>query len=166
MNVDFFKNDKPIESTEFVQFLESAVYHFLGMWGVSNENYSIIIDLALDQKNYDYTEGDDIPLGGTFKLSDETFLVFLNIDEMANSFGKDSPKYWMYLLQALAHECTHVKQYIKGELDYDENSDPLWMGKKISNLKYENTPQEIEAYDYQEDMAIDFFVAMSYADLD
>ena len=53
------------------------------------------------------------------------------------------------LLECLAHEMVHVKQYAKGELDYTKWTDKKrWMGK-LFNIKRHNYwfwPWEVEAY--------------------
>tara|TARA_R110001606_G_scaffold232113_1_gene379656 strand:+ start:70 stop:486 length:417 start_codon:yes stop_codon:yes gene_type:complete len=47
------------------------------------------------------------------------------------------------LMQTLAHEMVHAKQYIRGELNGYSLS---WKGAKPRNYKYENAPWEKEAY--------------------
>jgi hypothetical protein len=47
------------------------------------------------------------------------------------------------LMQTLAHEMVHAKQYIRGEHNGYSLS---WKGAKPRNYKYENAPWEKEAY--------------------
>lgn len=165
MKIEFLEKDKPVKKTEFIEFLESAVHHYLGMWGITSTKYNILIDLDIQKDLYDY-EDEGTPMGGTLQLEKDKFIIFINLEELKKSYGENSPVYWMHLMQILAHECTHVKQYIKNELSYDHQDRPLWMGKDISTKTYEKSPHEQEAYKYQEDMAIDFFISMGYAEID
>jgi len=48
------------------------------------------------------------------------------------------------LLETLAHEMTHVKQYARGQLRFKKNK-AIWLGKKPRKLKYYQRPWEIEA---------------------
>ena len=47
------------------------------------------------------------------------------------------------MMQTLAHEMVHAKQYLRGELCGYSMS---WKGKKPRNYQYENAPWEKEAY--------------------
>ena len=53
------------------------------------------------------------------------------------------------LMQTLAHEMVHAKQYIRGELNGYNQS---WKGRKPRNYKYENAPWEKEAYGREEEL--------------
>ena len=53
------------------------------------------------------------------------------------------------MMQTLAHEMVHAKQYIRGELCGWSMS---WKGKKPRNYKYENAPWEREAYKREEEL--------------
>ena len=53
------------------------------------------------------------------------------------------------MMQTLAHEMVHCKQYFRGELNGWNQS---WKGKKPRNYKYENAPWEKEAYAKEEDL--------------
>ena len=48
-------------------------------------------------------------------------------------------------MQTLAHELTHAKQFLRGELDYDEDGNFTWMNKSANGYKYKNQPWEKEA---------------------
>jgi len=47
------------------------------------------------------------------------------------------------IMQTIAHEMVHAKQYLRGELDGYSGS---WKGKKPRNYSYENSPWEKEAH--------------------
>ena len=53
------------------------------------------------------------------------------------------------LMQTLAHEMVHAKQYIRGELNGYNFS---WKGRKPRNYKYENAPWEKEAYGREKEL--------------
>jgi hypothetical protein len=53
------------------------------------------------------------------------------------------------MMQTLAHEMVHAKQYIRGELNGYNQS---WKGRKPRNYKYENAPWEKEAYGREEEL--------------
>lgn len=53
------------------------------------------------------------------------------------------------MMQTLAHEMVHCKQYFRGELCGWSSS---WKGKKPRNYKYENAPWEREAYKREEEL--------------
>lgn len=63
----------------------------------------------------------------------------------------DSRLHIEQLMQTLAHEMVHVKQYAKGQLrvEYTEEGDPyyVWLGKKADpTLCYLESPWELEAF--------------------
>jgi hypothetical protein len=51
------------------------------------------------------------------------------------------------MMQTLAHEMVHAKQYLRGELDGYSGS---WKGRKPRNYQYHNQPWEKEAYAREE----------------
>ena len=53
------------------------------------------------------------------------------------------------MMQTLAHELVHAKQYLRGELCGWSGS---WKGRKPRNYKYENAPWEKEAYRLEEEL--------------
>lgn len=64
------------------------------------------------------------------------------------------------LLDTIAHEMIHIKQFIKGELSYSSNNNFMWMGeecltyekdRKIYKL-YKQFPWEIEAFSKSKDL--------------
>lgn len=56
---------------------------------------------------------------------------------------------WTDILQALAHELVHVKQFARNEMkDYLSNRPTTWFGKPIdADMPYYDLPWEAEAYD-------------------
>ena len=50
------------------------------------------------------------------------------------------------LLETLAHEMIHVKQWVRGELKDTNCGRQLWKGKDYTNTDYDNQPWEIEAH--------------------
>lgn len=48
-------------------------------------------------------------------------------------------------MQTLAHELTHAKQFLRGELGYDEDGEFTWKNKSANGYKYKNQPWEKEA---------------------
>jgi hypothetical protein len=53
------------------------------------------------------------------------------------------------IMQTLAHEMVHAKQYLRGELCGYSMS---WKGKKPRNYSYDNAPWEREAYKREEEL--------------
>lgn len=49
------------------------------------------------------------------------------------------------MMQTLAHEMVHVKQYLRGELDSSGNK-YKWKGRNADGWQYDNQPWEKEAY--------------------
>ena len=66
---------------------------------------------------------------------------YVDISIARTSIGKKMTMKSM--MQTLAHEMVHAKQYLRGELCGYSMS---WKGKKPRNYKYENAPWEREAY--------------------
>ena len=151
MKVQVFKNDK-IQKDKISKFLESAVFAFLGMWGVSNrDDLNIMVELDLGPEFI----GDGDGMGGTAKLADNYYVIFINQREI-NKISQDGDQELAYMVQALAHECVHVKQYINGELTQDDEYNSFWMGESVEHLDYHELPHEIEAHFYDEEMAMQF----------
>jgi len=48
-------------------------------------------------------------------------------------------------MHTLAHEMVHAKQFLRGELDYDENGEFTWKNRSGKGYKYKNQPWEKEA---------------------
>tara|TARA_B110000902_G_scaffold167563_1_gene191214 strand:+ start:3890 stop:4474 length:585 start_codon:yes stop_codon:yes gene_type:complete len=57
------------------------------------------------------------------------------------------------MMETLAHEMVHVKQFFRKELDVSSaNSVWKWKGRNAGGYKYENQPWELEAYRRQADL--------------
>lgn len=70
-------------------------------------------------------------------------------DEKEFELRLDSSMNPAALLQALAHECVHIKQYVTGEMEETNNWNIVYFRKTLYDLKkiqYFDTPWEIEAY--------------------
>ena len=61
--------------------------------------------------------------------------------------GNGEPIPFETIMQTLAHEMVHAKQYIRGELC---GYSMAWKGRKPRNYTYENAPWEKEAYGREE----------------
>jgi hypothetical protein len=72
---------------------------------------------------------------------------YVEINIARTSEGDDMP--YDKMMQTLAHEMVHAKQYLRGELCGYSMS---WKGKKPRNYKYENAPWELEAYKLEEEL--------------
>lgn len=55
----------------------------------------------------------------------------------------------------LAHECIHMKQFVRGELKF-ENGKDIWNGEDLTGLAYRKQPWEMEAWKGQHSLAKDF----------
>ena len=53
------------------------------------------------------------------------------------------------MMQTLAHEMVHAKQFLRGELDYDENGEFTWKNRSGRGYKYKNQPWEKEAEKFE-----------------
>ena len=51
---------------------------------------------------------------------------------------------FLEMMQTLAHEMVHARQFLRGELTCDGGF--AWKGRKADGYEYENQPWEIEAY--------------------
>tara|TARA_A200000159_G_scaffold23543_1_gene20569 strand:- start:127 stop:567 length:441 start_codon:yes stop_codon:yes gene_type:complete len=60
-------------------------------------------------------------------------------------------------MQTLAHELTHAKQFLRGELDYDEDGNFTWMNKSANGYKYNNQPWEKEASKQEKALFLECF---------
>jgi hypothetical protein len=72
----------------------------------------------------------------------------LNIDRDSYSIEIDSKQSMRRLLETVAHEMVHVKQYSRGELTELKTNQTKWQGKVINrkSIDYYDLPWEIEAY--------------------
>lgn len=51
---------------------------------------------------------------------------------------------FLEMMQTLAHEMVHARQFLRGELTCDGGF--AWKGRRADGYEYENQPWEIEAY--------------------
>ena len=69
------------------------------------------------------------------------------------------------ILQTIAHEAVHIKQFAKGELKegYVPSTSSLWKGKLVNELKidYEDYPWEKEAYETEGELFHSFIISLS-----
>lgn len=65
--------------------------------------------------------------------------------ELHNQLGKNNT------LRAIFHEMAHIKQYCDGRLRY-ENGEPLWLGKPMPGLLYDQRPWELDAFEREEQL--------------
>ncbi len=70
---------------------------------------------------------------------------FVEIDIAKTTAGSKLP--YESIMQTLAHEMVHAKQYFRGELNPVDHS---WKGGKPYKYEYDNAPWEIEAYAREE----------------
>lgn len=66
------------------------------------------------------------------------------------------------ILQALAHECVHIKQYVSGEMQETNNWNIVFFRKTLydlKKLKYFDYPWEIEAYGREDGLLYRFVSA-------
>jgi len=60
-------------------------------------------------------------------------------------------------MQTLAHEMVHAKQFLRGELDYDENGEFTWKNRSGRGYKYKNQPWEKEAEKFEKILFLECF---------
>lgn len=146
MKVSIFKENKRKNNLE-AKLLIAAVHSFLGMWGVVSDDIKIFVELSLDPRLHAKNG-----LGGTYRVSDKHFVIFLNEDLIRQVMG-DGEAFTVGLMECLAHECVHVKQYLFNELSRDLKFKTYWNGESVDHLPHNELPHEIEAHKYQEEMA-------------
>ena len=59
------------------------------------------------------------------------------------------------MMQTLAHEMVHARQFIRGQLD--SAGGWVWKGRKAEGFEYENQPWEKEAYRLEKTLFMDCF---------
>jgi hypothetical protein len=71
-----------------------------------------------------------------YPTDDNTYVIILRDDTIE------------HIRTTLAHELTHVHQYVRGDLVEDDHGRMFWKGKYIntSEVPYRELPWEIEAY--------------------
>ena len=123
------------EKRKILHYAEAIMAHYFG----NRVKRYVDIDIYF-VKNLDGTEG--------FCHGDGDHIII----EIAK--GGNYEKYeYDRMMKTLAHELTHAKQYIRGEIRGD---DTLWRAKGIildcEHLPYEEQPWEIEAFNAEEFM--------------
>ena len=73
-------------------------------------------------------------------VGDEDFALI----EIARVSGNERIPY-LDMMQNLAHEMVHAKQFLRGELGYNCAGDWRWKNRNAGGYKYENQPWEKEA---------------------
>ena len=68
---------------------------------------------------------------------------YVDISIARSSEGVKIP--YEMMMQTLAHEMVHVRQYIRGELSYGSSGEFQWKKRSAGGYKYENQPWEKEA---------------------
>jgi hypothetical protein len=103
---------------------------------------SIIIDFK--------TSLDDEALGLCFGVKD---VAQVSIARKSNGVSQT----FLEQMQTLAHELVHVKQYMRGELGYNQHGDFKWKKRNAGGYKYENQPWEKEAERLEKILFIECF---------
>jgi len=103
---------------------------------------SIIIDFK--------TSLDDEALGLCFGVKD---VAQVSIARKSNGVSQT----FLEQMQTLAHELVHVKQYMRGELGYNQHGDFKWKKRNAGGYKYENQPWEKEAVRLEKILFIECF---------
>ena len=73
-------------------------------------------------------------------VGDEDFALI----EIARVSGNERIPY-LDMMQNLAHELVHAKQFIKGELGYNSFGDWRWKNRNAGGYRYKNQPWEKQA---------------------
>lgn len=60
-------------------------------------------------------------------------------------------------MQTLAHELTHAKQFLRGELGYNKDGEFVWKNKNANGYKYKNQPWEKEAIKHEKQLFLECF---------
>lgn len=60
-------------------------------------------------------------------------------------------------MQTLAHELVHAKQFLRGELGYDEDGAFTWKNRSGKGYKYRNQPWEKEAEKFEKILFLECF---------
>ena len=103
---------------------------------------SIIIDFK--------TSLDDEALGLCFGVKDVA-----KVEIAKKSSGSNQT--FLEQMHTLAHELVHVKQYMRGELGYNQQGDFKWKKRNAGGYKYENQPWEKEAVRLEKILFIECF---------
>lgn len=107
----------------------------------------------------DYLKLDDILIHIQFHKMEEYHFGFCDYseDEIILTVNKNLPL--PEIARTLFHELVHVKQYEDGRLIYNSQR---WLDAKKNNLTYTELPWEVEAFELEEKMMIDFYAESEY----
>jgi len=133
-NLDFKGPD--LEKKEVRVYAERILFHLMPFY--EKETFINIQEV----ENIEVNEAD---LESALGLCSFDFNNNLNIKIAKKCNGKEVDL--NQKMSTLAHEMTHCKQFLKGELH-----GLIWHGKDYENVSYEERPWEIEANQYQEKM--------------
>ena len=61
------------------------------------------------------------------------------------------------ILQTLAHEMVHARQFLRGQLDAEGSNGWVWKGRNAGGFEYENQPWEKEAYRLEKTLFVKCF---------
>jgi len=103
---------------------------------------SLIIDFK--------TSLEDESLGSCFGEKDVA-----HVSIAKTSFGANQT--FLEQMLTLAHELVHVKQYMRGELRYNQQGDFQWKKRNAGGYKYENQPWEKEAVKLEKKLFVECF---------
>lgn len=119
-------------SLEKKEFIEAVAAFYAEKLHIDKSRYSLKIHTISGLAKHDKINGSVMYLGNKQLLL-----------SLESSLSSDK------LLQTLAHEMVHVKQYAKGQLKvvYPKRGNPYfsWLGKKVKSNYYES-PWELEAF--------------------
>jgi hypothetical protein len=143
-----FDCDIPLEKQERI----ASLLEYAGAYLIGEESTSIIIDISVEEDfGYDAEAGiadgceDDYPCDFEIVISNE----LLNGDEHK-------------LLETLAHEMVHIRQYFTRDLIITSDNKFYWMNneyprnEKVTHAEYYSFPWEIEAYGREKEVYYGF----------
>lgn len=144
---------------------EHALMCFLHQWGILD---GVKIDLYLDVKMSMFKDENSIFYGqeeilefagATLPIEDNHYAIFLNRKYMKSKIESED-ELIDHVMDALAHEVVHVKQYYLNELSISEdNLNLLWKGEVIQgDINNVDLPHEEEAYGYADEMRFNYYM--------
>lgn len=69
------------------------------------------------------------------------------------------------IISTVCHEMVHVRQYLKGQLRHRTDGSQMWKADptiRLGEVDYADTPWEKEAFDLEEELAIECFKEISF----
>lgn len=64
---------------------------------------------------------------------------------------------FLEMMQTLAHEMVHARQFLRGQLDAEGSNGWVWKGRNAGGFEYENQPWEKEAYRLEKTLFVKCF---------